>query len=137
MKTILATIPIVLLLAAPSAWAKTIVLQAGESYTRGETNIVCQPGSGRNATPLTRTECQYWDDFNKRCLYQRKIMSYGNAQCVEECQHWDDFNNECRFATTCTYHAGQRRFVRTVCEEFDAFNARCVRTRQELSDTGR
>lgn len=136
MKILPATTLLILLLTAPSAWAKTIVLQPGESYTAGETTVVCGTGGGRNA-PLTRTECQHWDEFNKRCLYQRKIVTYGNVQCVEECQHWDDFNNECRFATACTYHAGQRRFVRTVCEEFDAFSATCVRTRQELIGTTR
>lgn len=136
MKTILASALCTLLLTASSAWAKTIVLQPGESYTIGETTIVCGANGSRNA-PLTRTECQHWDDFNKRCLYRRTIISHGNVQCVEECQHWDDFNNECRFATVCAYHAGQRRFVRTVCEEFDAFSATCVRTRQELIDGAR
>lgn len=136
MKTILAILLLALLLTAPAAWAKTIVLEPGQSYTSGETNIVCMPGNG-SAAPISRTECQYWDNFNKQCLYQRKIITYGRAECVEECQHWDDFNHECRFATTCVFYAGQRRFVRTVCDEFDTFNATCVRTRQELIDTHR
>jgi hypothetical protein len=124
-----------LLLAAPQVSASTVVLTPGESFTSGDTNVVCVP-DGSN-TPLTRTECQYWDEFNKRCLYQRKIVTYGDIQCVEECQHWDDFKNECRFATRCVFHHGQRRFVRTACEEFDAFNATCLRTRQELIGTTR
>ena len=124
-----------LLLNAPLAIAGTVVLQPGESYTSGETTIVCAP-SGGNA-PLTRTECQFWDAFNNRCLYQRKIITFGSVECVEECQHWDDFAHECRFATTCVFHGRQRRFVRTVCEEFDTFSASCLRTRQELIGTTR
>ena len=118
-----------LLLAAPPALASDIAPAAGESSTAS--------AATRGQAPLVRTECQFWDDFDKRCLYQRKIMTYGRMQCVEECQHWDDFANECRFATSCTFHRGQRRFVRTVCEEYDAFNATCLRTRQELIDGGR
>ena len=136
MKTIL-TILLALLLTAPAAWAKRIVLQPGESYISGDTTVVCQPGAGTKNAPLTRTECQYWDDFDKRCLYQRKSIIHGHAECVEECQHWDEFNKECRFATACVFHAGQRRFVRTVCEEFDTFSATCVRTRQEVLNTTR
>ncbi|MFZ5761803.1 MAG: hypothetical protein ACOY8P_02610 [Thermodesulfobacteriota bacterium] len=136
MKFIFAAIPLCLLLIAPSARARTIVLEPGQSYGSGETTIVCGAGGERDV-PLTRTECQYWDDFDKRCLYQRKSIIHGRAECVEECQHWDEFNKECRFATACVFHAGQRRFVRTVCEEFDTFSATCVRTRQEVLNTTR
>lgn len=124
-------ITLLVVLSGAPATAETIVLQPGESYNSGDLNIMCVPGTTASGV-VELTECQFWDDFKQRCLYEKKILSYGDARCVEECQHWDDFANECRFATVCTFHPGQRLFVRTVCDAFDSHTATCVRTRQEM-----
>ena len=120
---------VLLILGSPAALlAKTVVLGVGENYTEGDLNVMCVDRQRDAVVELS--ECQFWDDFNKRCLYERKIFAYNDIECVEECQHWDSFNKRCYFATQCNFHAAAGVFVKTICEEFDDFNNVCKRTKQ-------
>jgi len=113
-----------------SGGAEVVVLHPGESYTAGELTVTCAPNGATPSTVLSRKECQVWDSFGEKCLFERTIKSFAGIECVEECQHWDDFSDTCRFQTSCEFHPGQRVFLKTVCDEFDRFSATCRRTRQ-------
>jgi len=117
-----------LALGISSAWSDTIVLEPGETYRAGDHDITCVPH--RHPRPVALGECQYWDDFDKRCLYERKVVSVGALDCVEECQHWDDFRKGCDYATTCTFYPDQGLFVQTSCDEFDTFSRHCLRVKE-------
>ena len=128
---------VLLILASPAALlAKTIVLGVGENYTEGDLNVMCVDQKRDAVVELT--ECQFWDDFNNRCLYERKIFTYNDIQCVEECQHWDSFNKRCDYAVSCSFQPSSGLFLRRTCDEFDSFNHACVRQKEELlGDAGR
>ena len=117
-----------LLTGVPELRAETVVLHPGESHRQGDLNVTCV--ERRVARPLVLTDCQHWDDFDKRCLYERKVHSVGRLSCVEECQHWDDFNNVCEYASTCVFYPEHALFVRTTCEEFDSTSRRCLRQKE-------
>lgn len=108
--------------------AKTIVLGVGETYTEGDLNVMCVEQK-RDALVELR-DCQFWDDFNDRCLYEKRLYSYGDLECVEECQHWDKFKEVCHFATQCTFYPSAGIFVEATCEEFDTFSNVCRRTKE-------
>lgn len=115
--------------------AKTIVLGIGETYTEEDLNVICVEQKRQALVELK--ECQFWDDFNERCLYEKKIFTYGELECLEECQHWDKFSQQCHYATQCTFYPSAGIFVKTVCEEFDDFNKACKRTRQNKISDGK
>jgi hypothetical protein len=117
-----------LLLWAGNVGAKEITLNLGETYRQGDLSVTC--GEPAPEMPLAIRACQYWDDFNKKCLFEKTTYSHGNLECVEECQHWDAFYATCHYQTTCTFYPAQRSFVRTACEKFDDFNKSCVQTRE-------
>ncbi len=120
---------IMLLFGSPTTLlAKTIVLGVGENYTEGDLNVMCV--EQKSEAVVEMTDCQYWDDFNNRCLYEKKIFAYNDIECVEECQHWDSFSKRCYYATQCTFYPSAGIFVKTVCEEFDDFKNVCKRTKQ-------
>ena len=132
MKVITAAVVVWLALlgiAVPALRADTVVLEPGESFQAGDHNVTCV--LQRRAQPLALSECQYWDDFDKKCLQERKVLSVGKLNCVEECQHWDEFNKVCEYATTCTFYPAQGGFIRTTCAEFDTYAHRCLRVHQE------
>lgn len=112
-----------------SLQAKSIILGVGESYSEDDLNIMCVDKT--SATLIELKDCQFWDDFKERCLYEKKIYSYGTLECVEECQHWDSFKEVCDYATKCTFYPDQKVFVRTSCEKFDDFNRRCLKTKEK------
>jgi len=113
--------------------AKTVVLGVGETYTADDLNVICVEQKSRALVELK--ECQFWDDFTDRCLYEKKIFTYGELECIEECQHWEKFNQQCHYATQCTFYPSTGIFVKTICEEFDDFNKVCKRTKQnKISD---
>lgn len=136
------------------ALAQTLILQPGERWQDNGLQIYCAPersaapehsprGHGRptphpsSATPMILESCQYWDDFQRSCLFERRTHHVGSLQCVEECQHWDEFARRCLFQTQCTYHPDSRRFVRTQCERFDSFSGRCLQTQDQLLQPAR
>lgn len=108
--------------------AKEITLDIGETYQQGDLTITCGPSSIE--TPLAINNCQHWDDFNKKCLFETTTYLYKKLECVEECQYWDKFNNSCHYQTKCSFYPTQKSFVRTTCEKFDTFNKSCERTRE-------
>lgn len=129
-----------LLVAAAGAGAREVRLQAGETYRDDDLIVTCQAtaAAGQAMAPLSLAECQYWDDFNKKCLFEKNILTYRNLECVEECQHWDSFRNTCYYQTRCTFYPDHETFVRTVCDEFDDFKHKCLRTREtKIGPSGR
>lgn len=110
------------------AGAKEVSLDIGETYNQGDLTVTCGQSSSVDA-PLVLNDCQYWDDFNKKCLFEKKTYTYLNLECVEECQHWEKFNSTCHYQTKCTFYPPQKSFVQTTCDQFDDFNKTCVRTK--------
>lgn len=116
------------MLLAGNGWAKEINLAPGESYSQGDLTVTC--GQASAAGPLTLTNCQIWDDFDQKCLFEKTTYVYKKIECVEECQHWDEFNNTCLYRTTCAFSPAHEVFVRTSCEKFDDSTNSCVQTRE-------
>ena len=114
---------------AGSVGAKEVRLDTGETYRQGDLTVTCGQSSTDADSPLALNNCQHWDDFNKKCLFEKTTFTYNNLECAEECQHWDTFNNTCHYRTKCTFYPPQKSFVRTTCEKFDDFNKTCVKTR--------
>ncbi len=112
---------------AGNVGAKEINLSPGETYSQGDLTVTC--GQTSAETPLALKDCQYWDDFNKECLFEKTTYMYKNLECVEECQHWDKFLSTCHYQTKCTFYPSQNAFVQTTCEKFDDFNNVCVQTK--------
>ena len=111
---------------------KSIILEAGETYQDEDLQVMCV--QRRQAQPIIMKECQYWDEFNKQCLYEQKNHLYRDLECIEKCQHWDSFNKRCDYETKCVFHPSQGIFVQTTCEEFDAFSHVCARTGEHIVD---
>jgi hypothetical protein len=112
---------------AGSVCAKEVSLETGETFRQGNLTVTC----GLTLTedvPQALKDCQYWDDFNKKCLFEKKTYTYKNLQCVEECQYWEKFNSSCHYQTKCSFDSGQKSFMRTRCDKFDDFNNTCVKT---------
>jgi hypothetical protein len=119
-----------LLLAALPASAREVVLSTGEAYSDNGLNVRCVERTKPQAIILT--DCQFWDEFNKVCLYTRKSYHYKDLSCIEECQHWDHFNKSCFYATKCKFYPAQRAFVLTTCDVYDAPENVCRQTKQKL-----
>jgi hypothetical protein len=116
-----------LIFLAGNVSAKEVSLDTGETYRQGNLTVTCgQPLT--EDVPLALKDCQYWDDFNKKCLFEKKTYDYKTLQCAEECQYWDKFNSTCHFQTKCTFYPAQKSFVRTTCDKFDDFNNTCLQT---------
>lgn len=116
-----------MVLLAGNAGAKEVNLNPGETYRQGNLTVTCgQPAAD---IPLALKDCQYWDDFNNECLFEKTTYMYKNIECVEECQYWDEFFSTCHYQTKCTFYPSQKSFVQTICEKFDDFNKICVQTK--------
>ncbi len=112
---------------AGNVGAKEVSLDTGETYRQGDLTVTCgQPLT--EDTPLAINDCQHWDDFNKKCLFEKKTYTYKNLECVEECQHWEKLNSTCHYQTKCSFYPAQKLFVRTTCDKFDDFNNTCMKT---------
>jgi hypothetical protein len=111
---------------AGHAGAKEVHLGMGETFRQGDLAVTC--GQPSTDSPLSLKNCQYWDGFNKECLFETTRYSYKNIECLEDCQHWEAFNNTCHYETACTFYPSQMSFVRTSCEKFDDFNNTCLKT---------
>ncbi|MBU4261318.1 MAG: hypothetical protein KKC76_05490 [Proteobacteria bacterium] len=128
-----------LLVTAATAGAREVRLQAGEIYQTDDLTITCQAAdAGQAMAPLSVKECQYWDDFNNKCLFEKNILTYRSLECVEDCQHWDSFRNTCDYQSKCAFYPAHESFVRTTCDEFDDFKRKCLRTREtKIGSSGR
>jgi len=110
---------------ASNVGAKEVQLGPGETYRKGDLTVTC--GQSSTDTPLVLNDCQYWDDFNEKCLFEKTTYMYENLECVEECQHWDKFKSTCYYQSKCTFYPSHKTFVRTTCEKFDDFNDTCLK----------
>jgi hypothetical protein len=110
--------------------AKTVTLAPGENYREGELEVICAPPGSDELLRLT--ECQIWDDFQQKCLFESTVYNAGPLRCEEKCQHWDSFSATCRFQTSCSFLKAQKMFAQTSCEIFDQFTNSCVKTRQDF-----
>lgn len=108
--------------------AKNVILGVGENYSEGDLNVMCV--QQRRDALVTLKECQLWDDYAKRCLYEKKLHSYGDLECVEECQFWDKFSESCYYETRCNFYPSSGIFVLTDCQEFDEFSNTCKKDKQ-------
>lgn len=118
--------------------AREVRLKKGEVYRDRDLAVICEGGQARSSgQTLAIRECQYWDDFAKKCLFEKIIHSYGNLECVEECQHWDSFSNTCDYQSKCNFYPRQNAFVLKTCAEFDDFSRKCLKVREEKIGTGR
>ncbi|SIS93110.1 hypothetical protein SAMN05421760_10829 [Neptunomonas antarctica] len=113
---------------ASNIGAKEVQLAPGETYRQGDLTVTC--GQSPTETPLALNDCQYWDDFNNKCLFKKTTYMYKNLECVEECQHWDKFNSTCSYPSKCTFYPSHKTFVRTTCEKFDDFNNTCLKMKE-------
>ena len=123
-----------------AAEAREIRLNKGEVFRDRDLTVICEgaPGTVSDLVqPIAVRECQYWDDFSKKCLFEKTIHSYGEVECVEECQYWDSFSNTCDYTSKCTFYPQQEAFVLKTCTEFDDHNRKCLKTREEKSRAGR
>jgi len=112
--------------------AKEVHLKKGEIYRERDLAVICEGSqSGSLGQALALRECQYWDDFDKKCLFEKTVYTYNTLECVEECQHWDSFNNVCNYQTKCTFYPRQEAFVLRTCAEFDDYSRKCLKTREE------
>ncbi|OGQ88619.1 MAG: hypothetical protein A2512_07250 [Deltaproteobacteria bacterium RIFOXYD12_FULL_56_24] len=121
-----------------SSGAREVRLKKGEVYRDRDLTVICEGGQARaSGQTMAVRECQYWDDFTKKCLFEKTIHSYGDLECVEECQHWDSFGNTCDYQSKCTFYPGQNAFVLKTCAEFDDFSRKCLKIREEKIGVGR
>ena len=122
-------------LASSAMAGDTIVLSPGQSYTSGEDTVICTEGG--SVAPIAVKKCQYWDDFNKKCLYELTRYSLKGLECIEKCQYWDSFYERCDYAISCRYESGQGVFLETSCAKFDDFNKKCLRQQQKIISRGK
>lgn len=101
----------------------------GETVRLGDVTVMCEDKSLGN-TPVALTDCQYWDKYDKRCLYEKRTLSVGGHECVEDCQHWDQYEKNCEYATKCLHYPDQNLFIRTSCELFDPYEHACKKTKE-------
>ncbi len=120
--------------------AREIRLNKGEVYRDRDLTVICEGGQARTSglgQPIALRECQYWDDFTKKCLFEKTTYSYGDLECVEECQYWDSFSNTCDYKSKCTFYSQQEAFVLKTCTEFDDNSRKCLKVREEKIGAGR
>jgi hypothetical protein len=124
--------------------AREIRLKKGEVYRDQDLTVSCEGGqakvssrAGTSGQAIAVRECQQWDDFDKKCLFEKITYSYGDLECVEECQHWDSFSNTCDYQSKCTFYPRQRAFVLRTCAEFDDYSRKCLKSREEKIGVGR
>lgn len=120
--------------------AREVRLKKGEVLRDRDLTVICEGGRGGVAgygQPIALRECQHWDDFAQKCLFEKIIHSYGDLECIEECQFWDSFSNTCDYRSKCTFYPQQQAFVLKTCTEFDDHSRKCLKTREEKIGAGR
>ena len=114
---------------ASNVEAKELKLVPGEAYRKGDLTVTC--GQASTDKPLALNNCQYWDDFNNKCLFEKTSYVYKNLECAEECQHWDKFKSTCYYQSKCSFYPSNQTFVQTTCEKFDDFNNICLKMKEK------
>lgn len=112
--------------------AREVRLKKGEVYRNRDLTVICEGGQQTTGLgqPITLRECQYWDDFAKKCLFEKTTHSYGDLECIEECQYWNSFSNTCDYKSKCIFYPQQEAFVLKTCAEFDDYSRKCIKTRE-------
>ncbi|MFT5839479.1 MAG: hypothetical protein ACI9UT_001982 [Flavobacteriales bacterium] len=105
--------------------AEEVQLVQGETYIKGNVTVTC--GLPITDNPLALNDCQYWDDFSNKCLFEKTTYTNKNLECVEKCERWDKFTSTCFYQSKCSFHSSHMTFVRTSCEKFDDFNNTCLK----------
>jgi len=129
--TIVMFMLVLLLQAAAWASARNVQLKPRETYRGPDLTVTCQGQGGSAPTVLSLKECQYWDEFEKKCLFEKTVFSYFDLGCTEECQHWDAFHKTCDYQSRCTFYPAQEAFVRQTCANFDQYSHKCLKIREE------
>lgn len=112
--------------------AKEVRLQRGEVYRDHDLTVMCEaPTQEIFRQAMEVRECQYWDDYAKKCLFEKTIFTYGALKCVEACQQWDSFKGSCDYQNTCTFYPGQEAFVMSTCDDFEEYSRKCLKVREE------
>ncbi len=111
--------------------AENIVLEPGESYNTPDLEIMCVE-KRRAREPVVIKDCQFWDDYNEKCLFERKTYVFNGLECIEECQYWDRYKKSCEFATSCDFHSSQKIFMLKKCALFDSYDHKCKRVEEIL-----
>ncbi|MGV1098452.1 hypothetical protein ACUUL3_03465 [Thiovibrio sp. JS02] len=125
------------LAAGSPAFAKEIRLKRGEVYREHDLAVICEGGpAAASGRALAVRECQYWDDFAKKCLFEKTSHTYNGLECTEECQHWDSFANRCDYQSRCVFYPREEAFVRSTCAEFDDYSRKCLKVREEKIEAG-
>ena len=114
-----------MILLASNVRANEVQLVPGETYSKGNFTVTC--GQLTTDTPLALNDCQYWDDFSNKCLFEKTTYTNKNLECVEQCQRWDKFTSTCFYQSKCTFYPSHNTFVQTTCEKFDDFNSNCLK----------
>ena len=128
MKLRIMSVLVSLLLVAGTAWAKEVQLGVGETYREVDLTVKCgDTGPTQASTPLSVKDCQYWDEYEKKCLFEKTIFTYKNLECIEECLHWDSYAKICNYKTQCAFYLGQDAFVRRTCLQFDDYSHKCLK----------
>ena len=113
---------------AQQTFGKNVLLEVGETYQEENITVMCVESKGFE--PVIMKDCQYWDDFNKKCLYEKKTHIAHALECIEDCQHWDRFSNKCFYETKCIFYPSQKLFIKKTCEKFDSFTNSCVKSKE-------
>jgi hypothetical protein len=81
---------------------------------------------------IEKKECQYWDDFFKKCRYEKTIFEVKGISCERKCQHWDKTFKKCRYETSCKYDKQNRLFIYKECQHWDKLFKKCKYEKEEL-----
>lgn len=121
-------------LALPTTfWAKEVHLKKGEVYRDHDLVVTCEgENQGSAARPLIIKQCQYWDEYTQKCLFEKTTYTYNNLVCIEECKKWDSYRNACDYQNKCTFEGVYQSFVITDCANFDAYSRQCLETKDEI-----
>jgi hypothetical protein len=114
-----------MILLTSNVTAKEVQLVQGETYSKGNVTVTC--GLPVTDTSLALNDCQYWDDFSNKCLFEKTTYTHKNLECVEKCERWDKFTSTCFYQSKCTFYPSHMTFMRTSCEKFDDFNNTCLK----------
>ena len=113
------------------ASARDVQLKPGEIYRGSDLTVTCQGAGSSAPTVLSLRDCQYWDKFDKKCLFKKTVFSYFGLECTEECQHWDAFHKICDYQSHCIFYPSQKVFVRRTCDDFDKYSHKCLKIKEE------
>jgi len=120
-----------LLSAAAGASARDVHLKPGEIFRGPGLTVTCQGESNPPPKVLSLKQCQYWDEFEKKCLFEKTTFAYFDLECTEKCWHWDAYHKTCDYKNHCSFYPSQKVFVRRTCAKFDEYSHKCLAIKDE------